>query len=125
VLVIKSNFAVLESMGTLGDIYVQIIGSILDLIPEIKSGCTVLSDEFLSIDEIPDNGLDSEFFYELSPQALGPSLSRFESSSWQTIKSTSTIPRSSFTQIYFSSMDYDSTNLGRDKKFSIFHMNHN
>ena len=112
-----------ESMGALRDIYIKIILTIFDLVPEIKWGSAILPDEFLSVYEISDDRLHAQFLDQFSLQTLESGFSRLQSTAWQTIKSTSSISRNSFTQVYFSFMDNNSANFRRDKKWLVLHEN--
>lgn len=88
-LIVKSNVLMLESMRASGNIDIEEIFTISDLVPEIKYCRPVRTDKLLGIYEISDNRLHTEFLDELSPKSFFTPLSSFESTSWEAIKSTS------------------------------------
>lgn len=88
--VIKSDVVVFESVGTGGDINVEEILTISNLVPEIKSSCSVWADELLGVDEISDDWLDSKLLDKLSSKSFFSALARLKCSTWETIKPTST-----------------------------------
>lgn len=59
---IESNPFIFKSVGTFRDINIEKILIICYFVPEIKYRRAIISDEFLCVDEFPDDWFDSEFF---------------------------------------------------------------